>query len=65
MKFDFAIAPVDAVVLVFYLIGVVLFGVWVGAGSAMSQDTCSAVEMCRGGLFSDRSWPRKRVPRRS
>ncbi len=32
MKFDFTIAPVDAVVLVLYLIVVVLFGVWVGRG---------------------------------
>ena len=32
MKFDFAIAPVDAAVLIVYLIGVVLFGIWVGRG---------------------------------
>ncbi|MHB8973398.1 MAG: sodium:solute symporter [Pirellulaceae bacterium] len=32
MKFDFAIAPVDAAVLIIYLIGVVLFGMWIGRG---------------------------------
>ena len=32
MKFDFAIAPVDAAVLIIYLVGVVLFGIWVGRG---------------------------------
>ncbi|MHB0959780.1 MAG: sodium:solute symporter family transporter [Pirellulaceae bacterium] len=32
MNFDFAIAPVDAVVLILYLICVVLFGIWVGGG---------------------------------
>ena len=32
MKFDFAIAPVDAAVLIIYLIGVVLFGIWIGRG---------------------------------
>ena len=32
MKFDFAIAPVDAAVLIIYLIGVVLFRMWIGRG---------------------------------
>ena len=32
MPFDFAIAPADVAVLLFYLVGIVLFGIWVGRG---------------------------------
>ena len=54
-----AIDTIDATVLMAYLLGVAIFGTWMGRGSVIRPRICSVAGTCRGGPCSSRLSPPK------